>query len=214
MTSQASAPRFVVVVGVDGSEASNLVVENAARVVKATPGAEIHIVHVLENFRPEQRMEKPRLTTGTQILERAREHLQQLSSTTSKSFAGRVVGHLAVGDPWREVIQFAEQLAADLIVVGTEDLTGVRRLALGSVSEQVVRKAKCPVLVVRKTDYESKDVPEIEPACPECLAKQRATNGESLWCERHATHHPPAHLHYEEVPHWFGLGSGFLLPNG
>ncbi|MEW6070210.1 MAG: universal stress protein, partial [Candidatus Thermoplasmatota archaeon] len=38
----------------------------------------------------------------------------------------------------------------DLIVMGTKGRTGIARLVLGSVAENVVHHAKCPVLVVRK----------------------------------------------------------------
>jgi nucleotide-binding universal stress UspA family protein len=212
MSAQNQKPqRFVVVAGVDGSDAATLVIERAARILNSNPGGELHIVHVLENFEPAPQAEIPNPWSGTAILERGREHLQHLGRVAAETFHGRIVGHLASGEPWREVVQFAEKLAADLIVVSSHSRTGVRRLALGSVSELVVRKAKCPVLVVRKTDYHTSDVPEIEPACPDCLVKQRETAGETLWCERHAMRHPQARLHYE-VPQSFGLGSGLLRP--
>jgi nucleotide-binding universal stress UspA family protein len=194
--------RFVVVVGVDGSEASTLVIETASQIAKAVPGSELHLVNVLELV--EATMSAP-VPTATEVLEASRERLEQLRRVAAKTFGGRVVGHLATGEPWREIVQFAERLAANLIVVGSQNLTGLRRLALGSVSEHVVRKAKCPVLVVRKTDYHTRDVPEIEPACPDCLIKQRETAGESLWCARH-TYEAPAHLP-EPAPHWFGMGA-------
>jgi nucleotide-binding universal stress UspA family protein len=40
-------------------------------------------------------------------------------------------------------------LGADLIVIGSRGLSGMKRLLMGSVSESVVRHAHCPVLVVR-----------------------------------------------------------------
>jgi nucleotide-binding universal stress UspA family protein len=47
------------------------------------------------------------------------------------------------------VTDAARELRADLIAMGTHGLTGVRRLLLGSVAEQVVRHAPCPVVTVR-----------------------------------------------------------------
>jgi nucleotide-binding universal stress UspA family protein len=203
--------RFVVIAGVDSSAAASSVVATAARMAGSNPGAELHLVQVLDNFEPAPHAEIPSPASGTEILERAREHLEQLGQVAAATFKGRVVGHLASGEPWREIVQFAERLTADLVVVGSQNLTGVRRLALGSVSEHVVRKSKCPVLVVRKKDYQTRDVPEIEPPCPDCLVKQRETRGESLWCQRHSTHHPQARIHFE-LPQSFGLGSGLLRP--
>jgi nucleotide-binding universal stress UspA family protein len=47
-----------------------------------------------------------------------------------------------------EIVAYADRTAADLIVMGTHGRTGVRRVLLGSVAEQVLHKARCPVLVV------------------------------------------------------------------
>ncbi len=41
------------------------------------------------------------------------------------------------------------RLGADLIVMGTRGLTGIKHVALGSTAERVVRKARCPVLTVK-----------------------------------------------------------------
>jgi nucleotide-binding universal stress UspA family protein len=46
-------------------------------------------------------------------------------------------------------VALAEELGADLIVMGSRGLRGVRRALIGSVSDSVVRHAHCPVLVVR-----------------------------------------------------------------
>jgi nucleotide-binding universal stress UspA family protein len=47
------------------------------------------------------------------------------------------------------ILTAAAELKADLIVMGTHGRTGVRRLVLGSVAEEVLRKAPCPVLTVK-----------------------------------------------------------------
>jgi nucleotide-binding universal stress UspA family protein len=49
-------------------------------------------------------------------------------------------------------------------VIGTHGRGGVKRLVLGSVAETVVRKASCPVLVVRRKAYHPSESREIEPA--------------------------------------------------
>ena len=48
------------------------------------------------------------------------------------------------------ILSFAEARKADLIVMGTHGRRGFDRLMLGSATERVIRKAPCPVLVVRK----------------------------------------------------------------
>jgi nucleotide-binding universal stress UspA family protein len=53
------------------------------------------------------------------------------------------------GDAGESIVEAAEAEAADLIVVGTHERGAVGRLFLGSVSDHVVRHARCPVMVVR-----------------------------------------------------------------
>jgi nucleotide-binding universal stress UspA family protein len=49
----------------------------------------------------------------------------------------------------RILVEAAHELHADLLVMGTHGLSGVRRLLLGSVAEHIVRHADCPVVTVR-----------------------------------------------------------------
>jgi nucleotide-binding universal stress UspA family protein len=61
----------------------------------------------------------------------------------------RVEHRVTEGDPADEILRLAEALHCDLIVMGTHGRTGLRRLLTGSVAEAVLRRAACPVLVVR-----------------------------------------------------------------
>jgi universal stress protein A len=56
------------------------------------------------------------------------------------------------GDPGDMIVEAAEAEHADLVVVGSHGRGAVGRFFLGSVSEHVVRRAPCPVLVVRPRD--------------------------------------------------------------
>ena len=58
--------------------------------------------------------------------------------------------HLMSGRADEEIIFLAEQVGADLVVVGSRCLGGLRRTLVGSVSDSVVRHAHCPDLVVRR----------------------------------------------------------------
>jgi len=55
----------------------------------------------------------------------------------------------AVGQPAREIVEFAEENDVDTIVVGSHGREGVSRVLLGSVAEKVVRRAPMTVTVVR-----------------------------------------------------------------
>lgn len=64
------------------------------------------------------------------------------------------------GDPATEIVGYAKDVGADLIVMGTHGRTGLERLLMGSVAEKVLRDAPCSVLVVKLP----KGVPAAEKA--------------------------------------------------
>ncbi len=79
------------------------------------------------------------------LAEFAAEH--QRNGLNTESFVHR-------GTVTESVLEFAEQQDVDLIVMGTHGRQGFDRLAMGSVTEKVLRKAHCPVLVVRKPAHD------------------------------------------------------------
>lgn len=58
------------------------------------------------------------------------------------------------GRPVMEITDVAQEKNVDLIVISTHGHTGLKHLLLGSVSENVVRHAPCPVLTVREREHE------------------------------------------------------------
>jgi len=56
------------------------------------------------------------------------------------------------GKPWREIVAFAKEGEMDIIVMATHGLSGFSHALYGSTAEKVVRKAHCPVLIVRHPD--------------------------------------------------------------
>jgi len=91
--------------------------------------------------------------------EEARNQLDQLQLPGGNVQAERRLGE---GDPVTETLRVADEIRADLIVMGTHGRTGLGRLLMGSVAELVVRRANCPVLTV-KTPV-AVEAPEMEPA--------------------------------------------------
>src|SRR5271166_301911 len=73
----------------------------------------------------------------------------QLKQLNPKDPAIRVEYAIAEGDPATEILQLAQKFRCDLIVMGTHGRTGLSRLVAGSVAEEVMRSAPCPVLTVR-----------------------------------------------------------------
>ncbi len=75
-----------------------------------------------------------------------REVLRQLEA---RDHDVRVEHRLEEGDAARVILEVARELHAGLIVMATHGRTGLRHLLMGSVAEQVVRQAPCPVLTVK-----------------------------------------------------------------
>jgi nucleotide-binding universal stress UspA family protein len=63
---------------------------------------------------------------------------------------------LAQGDPAGEIVWNAADIRADAIVIGTHGRSGLARLVMGSVAENVVRRASCPVVTIKKPLAESR----------------------------------------------------------
>ena len=58
------------------------------------------------------------------------------------------------GKPWIEIVKAADDLGADLIIMGTHGSTGFRQMLIGSQAERVVRRANCHVLTIKPDDFE------------------------------------------------------------
>lgn len=211
MNSTSPPEPTIYLVAVDGTPSSEHVLDVACGLGAALGGAaELHLVHVV-GVVPAAVAMAPALVTAPDMLEGGKALLERVTARAASRFQGRISGHLGAGDAWREIIQMASNLRADLVVVGTAGRTGIARMALGSVAEQVVRHAGCPVLVVRPKDYHASEEQGIEPPCPDCLATQKETARAKLWCDRHSAHRPHGRLHYS-LPPTFGVGSMNFRP--
>jgi len=80
----------------------------------------------------------------------AQDALDAAAREAAELGARRVSSRLLAGSPPHELVRALEEDPAfDLVVMGTHGRTGLARVLLGSVAESVVRRAPCPVLVVR-----------------------------------------------------------------
>jgi len=194
-------PQSVVVAAIDLVQKDENVLQAAAKLASTTNG-ELHVVHVIPHDAVGSLRGDDALRFSN-LADDVRAKLEQLAAELPMAVK-RIVLHVRLGRADVEIAQLASDVAADLLVVGTHDHTGLERLLLGSVGASLIRNAPCPVLVCRP-----KSVPQWEqilPPCADCRAVQQSTARKTLWCERHAQHHPRAHT-YSEVPASFGLGS-------
>lgn len=112
-------------------------------------GGKVLVLHVAETLGPEN------VTFGEAVAQRQPagyrqrlwDELRQVVPPPESEVAVEYL--LAEGDPAEEIERLAAEKKADLIVMGTHGRKGLRRLLMGSIAEQVVRYAPCPVLTIR-----------------------------------------------------------------
>ncbi|MBX0321628.1 universal stress protein [Halomicroarcula sp. F13] len=93
-------------------------------------------------------------TGGMQRLETAG---QELVAAVADEFAAHdveTVTEVREGNPYRAIVNYADEADVDLVVMPTHGRRGIDRYLLGSVTEKVVRTARPPVLTVRLGDSE------------------------------------------------------------
>ena len=141
-----------ILVPVDGSSTAMAGLREALRIAKRE-GAKLSLLHVLDEFylaaSPEMAVEYDSVVSGLKaggrkILARA-EARAKAAGVKSETLMPEIV----VGRAGQEIVRQAKKAGADLIVIGTHGRRGLKRLALGSDAEEVVRNASVPVLLVR-----------------------------------------------------------------
>jgi nucleotide-binding universal stress UspA family protein len=144
-----------ILVGVDFSEHSEAALRYGAEFAKSF-GAELLVCHVvpradmLSQLPPGGEAYFPPNLAELQQQE-AQQRCEELLASTGLS-RGRIV--LSEGSPFVELIRIARTESADLLIIGTHGRGAIAHMLLGSVAERVVRKAPCPVLVVRKEEHD------------------------------------------------------------
>lgn len=109
--------------------------------------ATIHLVNALGAALPELTVSlSEHVITTARDANRA--SLEQLVAARGRTRFGK--RSVVSGDPRDAILAAAEDVGADLIVMGTHGRRGISRFVIGSVAENVVRRALCPVLTVRQ----------------------------------------------------------------
>jgi nucleotide-binding universal stress UspA family protein len=89
------------------------------------------------------------VVSGSPALRETRQLAVETVAQRARAAGAQATGLTWNGDAGESIVEAAEGEAVDLIVVGTHERGAVGRLFLGSVSDHVVRHARCPVMVVR-----------------------------------------------------------------
>jgi len=125
-----------------------------ARILAAKFGSSLRILHVIDDPTASSDFVADGFAPSTEdirtaLLEQARTRLDGLMNEVDRT---RFHAHAdaVLGMPAATIVEYAAATHAGLIVMGTHGRTGLAHLLMGSVAEQVVRTAPCPVLTVRQ----------------------------------------------------------------
>lgn len=141
-----------ILVPVDGSATAQLAVEKTLGLVKAF-GSRVTAIFVIDPY--------PFTGVGTDFAYGQAEYLSAATAEANAAIQAAKVAFEAAGvavetsvveahATWRGIVQTAESVQADLIVMGSHGRTGLEKLVLGSVTQAVLSHTQLPVLVVRE----------------------------------------------------------------
>lgn len=119
-------------------------------------GSELHLVHVghvpsvyvspeSKVLDPEKLQDRMRERVEGETRERLEEEVRKIREAGGE--VAKAYARFSRAD--KEIVHLAEELHADLVIVGSRGFDPIRRAVMGSVSDSVVHYAHCPVLVVR-----------------------------------------------------------------
>ena len=122
--------------------------------------ARLHLLHVVQDPLTQPWAAEGFSAPLFEVVDRwQREAKERLRLSVPEADRGRVTVASTVAWPYAEILRYAIEHNADLIVMGTHGRAGMTHVLLGSIAEKVVRRAPCPVLTVHHPQREF-----VEPA--------------------------------------------------
>ena len=141
-----------ILMGTDFSDYSKEAYDYAVLLAKQF-GAELFLLHALEMpafFVPGMgRAAGPDVVKWIHALKEEEQKKLQPLEAEARQKGVKVQSILKEGTPAQEILNAAEEIRAELIVLGTHGRTGLERFMIGSVAERVMGQARCPIVLVR-----------------------------------------------------------------
>jgi nucleotide-binding universal stress UspA family protein len=141
-----------IVVALDYSANSDHALETAIDLARRF-GAELHLAHAFEI--PVPIVTPYEVAIPENYIEPVRQEARRRLEKARDEVAGQgiaVKAHLTESPAASGIVRVAEEVGADLIVMGTRGNTGLKHLLLGSVAERTLRTAPCSVLTVKERE--------------------------------------------------------------
>jgi len=137
---------------VDFSGSCNLAVKYANELTLLFD-SRLYMLHVVETLQGDEHYMIPQITPqeiAEKIIKEAEERLNSMVKNIKK--VPKIKTEVRKGRAFVEIIKTARKDNIDLIIMGSHGRTGLPHVLIGSVAERVVRKAHCPVLIVKDKD--------------------------------------------------------------
>ena len=134
-----------ILLATDGSEDAAQATTAAVDIAERS-GSELHLIHVwhdVHTARVHAFVKRELRRQGRETLDEQVQRIGEMGGTVTRS-------HLREGRTFEEVIKLGDELEAGLLLVGSRGYRGLRRMLMGSQSEDIVHHADRPVLLVRR----------------------------------------------------------------
>ena len=163
--------KYRIVVGLDGSEYAEIVLEHALDQAARHDSPDLHLVSIVGDERE--------IDATKRWLARAA--LEALDAFSAHSGAWCTRLHVRVGKPELEIANIANEVDADLLVIGNYGVHRHRK----SMATRIMERVACPTLVLGLSGH----VNEVEPQCPACVLVRESSDGERWFCDAHTSDH-------------------------
>lgn len=138
-----------IIITTDFSDTAALAIKHGAFLAKYTKGT-VYLMHVISRHWEKFNVFTPSITLEN--LEKASDTVQakltQLADDIKSEYSVEVVTNVATGNPTGEIIKFAKEINAGLIVMGTHGYSSWEDLTIGSNALKIITKSPCPVLTL------------------------------------------------------------------
>jgi nucleotide-binding universal stress UspA family protein len=162
-------PRFPIVIAIDGSEYSEIVLQHGLDQAARHDTPDLHVITVVDDTRADLEPVKDEL---------ARQVVEGLDAFDGNRPNWRTRIHVRRGKPAEEIANLAGEISARLLVIGRYGLHHRWR----SVADRTIELAPCPTLVVGLAGREVSTTPQ----CPACVRVREESDGEVWFCADHA----------------------------
>ncbi len=138
-----------IIVTTDFSDTSLLAIKHGASLAKCTKG-EIYLVHVITKHWEQFNVFTPNVTiesieTGSA---KVQEKLEEMAAGMRSEYGINVTTMVITGNPTNEIVKYAKEIKAGVIVMGTHGYSAWEDLTIGSNALKVITKSTCPVITM------------------------------------------------------------------